>query len=122
VIICPSNPWVSIDPILGIKEIKKAISSKIIIAISPIIKRNALKGPAAKMFRELGFHPSAYAVAEHYNGLIRGFILDKKDEKEKERINRYGIISHATDTIMNTHTKRVDLAQSVIDFYQRKFN
>jgi LPPG:FO 2-phospho-L-lactate transferase len=122
VIICPSNPFVSIDPILGIKEIKKAISSKVNIAISPIVKQNAIKGPAAKMFKELELHPSASAVAEFYSGLIKGFILDRVDEKEKGEIERYGIICHTTETIMNTQSRRVELAKSVINFYQNKFN
>src|SRR6185295_17850778 len=68
VIFCPSNPWVSIDPILQVvKEIKKPV-----IAISPIIGGKTVKGPAAKMYAELGIEPSALAVARHYRHLLIG--------------------------------------------------
>src|SRR6185503_2850541 len=65
VVICPSNPWVSIDPILKIIPIK----NKPVYAVSPIIGGETVKGPAAKMYRELGIEPSALAVANHYRGL-----------------------------------------------------
>ena len=69
VIFCPSNPWVSLDPILAVPGILPAIKKKAVaLSISPIIGGIALKGPAAKMFQELAITPSALAVAEHYKG------------------------------------------------------
>ena len=68
IVICPSNPWVSIDPILRIfPKIEKPV-----FAVSPIIGGETVKGPAAKMYRELGIEPSAFAVANHYRDLIIG--------------------------------------------------
>ena len=69
VIVCPSNPWVSIDPILAVPGIWKAIQGHLTIAVSPIIGATTVKGPAAKMFTGLGIQPSALAVAQHYGSL-----------------------------------------------------
>ena len=80
VVICPSNPWVSIAPILSIPGILEALKKKIVIAVSPIIGGKAVKGPAAKMYQEMGFEPSAQAVAEGYRELITGFIIDQEDK------------------------------------------
>jgi len=116
IIICPSNPWVSIDPILSLSGLRDAIINKKVIAVSPIIQNKAIKGPAAKMFSELGFLPSACSVAEHYKGLIKGFVFDSIDINEMERINRSGIISFATNTIMKSNQDKVRLAREVINF------
>ena len=69
IVICPSNPWVSIAPILAVTGIRSALEAKKIYAVSPIIGGQAVKGPAAKMYRELGIEPSALAVAKHYQNL-----------------------------------------------------
>ena len=112
VVICPSNPWVSVDPILNIfKEIKKPI-----VAVSPIIGGRAVKGPAAKMYAELGLEPSALAVARHYRNRITGFVLDKVDEAMEAEINRLNIKTRVTDTLMNNLTERVRLATDVLHF------
>ena len=123
VVICPSNPWVSIDPILktltpsplspwkrGWGERKK------VIAVSPIIGGQAVKGPVAKMFMEMGIQPSALAVAEHYRGLLSGFVLDKVDT---ELANLIEIPTLTTDTLMNLLTKRAQLARDVLHFIGR---
>ena len=70
VIICPSNPWVSIGPILSIKEINNAIKKKKVIAVSPLIKGSAVKGPTAKIYCELGIKPTTIAIANHYKELL----------------------------------------------------
>ncbi len=116
VIICPSNPWVSIDPILSIKGIKEEISKKIAVAVSPIVKRKAIRGPAAKMFLEMGIQSSASAVADHYKEIIKGFILDNIDINEKDNINRWGIIFYATNTIMSDDDEKIHLASEIINF------
>ncbi len=83
VIICPSNPWVSIDPILRV--LSPILSNKLpVVAVSPIIGGKTVKGPAAKMYAELGIEPSALAVAKHYHDLLRGFVLDKEDAQLAE--------------------------------------
>jgi LPPG:FO 2-phospho-L-lactate transferase len=118
VVICPSNPWVSIDPILSVLELRTALHRPpSIVAVSPIISGKAVKGPAAKMYAELGIQPSALAVAEHYRGLLTGFVLDKTDAKLAKLI---GIPALTTDTLMNLLTKRAQLARDVLHFIGRQ--
>lgn len=116
VIICPSNPWVSIDPILSIKEIRSSVKKKKVIAISPIVQGRALRGPAAKLFWEKGIEPSALTVLMHYKEIINGFIYDLQDNHLRELIMREGIIALATDTIMTNKKKKIALAKDVINF------
>jgi LPPG:FO 2-phospho-L-lactate transferase len=116
IVICPSNPWVSIDPILSIQSIRESIIGKKVIAVSPIIQNKALKGPAAKMFSEMGIEPSALSVLRHYKDVITGFIFDKLDNNLKDQLEREGIISFAVDTIMTSDKKKASLAKKLIDF------
>jgi len=112
VVICPSNPWVSIDPILQIiQKIEKPV-----FAVSPIIGGQTVKGPAAKMYRELGIEPSAFAVANHYRGLLKGFVLDKIDEQLIESVKVLNIQTHVTYTLMKSHEDRKQLAIEVTNF------
>lgn len=116
VIICPSNPWVSIDPIL--KVIPKI--EKPVIAVSPIIGGSTVKGPAAKMYRELGIEPSALAVANHYRGVATGFVLDKIDKQLEGEIMGLGMQTLVTNTLMNSLDDRSQLAQDIVDFLGNK--
>lgn len=116
VILCPSNPWVSIDPILNLGNLREIIRHKRVVAVSPIIGGKTIKGPAAKMFDELGIQPSAKAVAEHYSNFLSGFILDTVDQPEEDRILGWGIIPLVTNTIMRSMEDRVQLAKETINF------
>jgi LPPG:FO 2-phospho-L-lactate transferase len=116
VVICPSNPWVSIDPILGVRGVRQAVEAKITVAVSPIIGGKTVKGPAAKMYAELGIRPSALAVAAHYRGLLDGFILDRVDEALAGQV---AIPALTTDTMMDSLTKRAKLAGDVLHFIGR---
>ena len=109
VIICPSNPWVSIDPILRIISLE----NKTTVAVSPIISGKTVKGPAAKMYKELGIEPSALAVEKHYRGLLSGFVLDSVDEKLSKQTSVRTLV---TNTVMNDCTDRAQLAQDVLNF------
>lgn len=112
VIICPSNPWVSIDPILQVvKKIDKPI-----VAISPIIGGKTVKGPAAKMYSELGIEPSALAVAKHYRNILTGFVLDNLDLSMENEVKNLNIKTLTTDTLMNNLTDRTRLAKDVLHF------
>lgn len=112
VIICPSNPWVSIDPILKvIKKIKKPV-----VAISPIIGGNAVKGPAAKMYAEMGIEPSALAVASHYRNTASGFVLDHTDKELDDKIKKLKMKTLVTNTLMKTVEDRARLAKDVLHF------
>ena len=113
VVICPSNPWVSIDPILRVIPISK---NKPVVAVSPIIGGETVKGPAAKMYAEMGITPSALAVAQHYRGLVNGFVLDNLDKALEHKID---IPTLTTDTLMTSLTKRARLAQDVLNFIRR---
>jgi len=116
VIISPSNPWVSIDPILSVNGIKEIICQKKVIAVSPIIQGTALKGPASKMFFELGIKPSAEAVLDHYHELIGGFVFDQLDITLKGKMGQKGIITLSIDTIMHDKLDKVRLAEKIIKF------
>ena len=115
IVFCPSNPWVSIDPILTVLP---TLHSKI-IAVSPIVGGQAIKGPAAKMFAELGVVPSALAVAKHYGESVLGFVLDTIDAPFADEIQKLGIQPLVTNTIMKTTQERQKLAQDVLNFVMR---
>lgn len=116
VIICPSNPWVSIAPILGLPGILPRLHTRVTAAVSPIIAGKAVKGPAAKMFVELGIESSARSVAEQYRDFLDGLVLDNLDRDQVEEIARWGIISLTTDSLMRTVEDRVRLAQETLSF------
>ena len=118
IIFCPSNPLLSIDPILSIQGLKKAFadSGAKIVAVTPIVGRVAIKGPAAKNLRELGYPVSATTVAKHFHGLIHGFVLDKRDHQEAQQIEELGIAVLVTDTIMNDLEIKVQLAEKTLRF------
>ena len=101
VIICPSNPIVSIGPILSIKGVKSALeeTEAKIAAISPIVGGSPIKGPADKLMRGLGLEVSAYAVANIYQDFLDNFVIDRVDRVEKERIERLGVHVVATEPL-----------------------
>jgi LPPG:FO 2-phospho-L-lactate transferase len=116
VVFCPSNPWVSIDPILAIPGLRLAVQSRPTLAVSPIIGGQAVKGPAAKMFTEMGLEPSALAVARHYGKMLKGFILDHIDALQAQEIQSLEIKTYLTDTLMRTIQDRGRLAKEVVEF------
>ena len=116
VIICPSNPWVSVDPILAIPGVRSAVEQRPVLAVSPIIGGKAVKGPAAKMFAELGIDPSAITVARHYGSLLTGFVLDVVDGEMAESVRTSGVQVLATDTLMKSTDDRRHLAEEVLEF------
>lgn len=120
IVICPSNPWVSVDPILKTLKNLEIFESKYVVAVSPIIGGKTVKGPAAKMFAELGIAPSALAVARHYGSpLLTGFVLDTVDAALAEAVADLTIVPFSTNTIMNLSDNRRQLAQDVLNFIQR---
>ena len=115
VVICPSNPYVSVDPILKVPGLKELLRSKPVIAVSPIVGGLAIKGPAAKMMKELGVPPSPIAVSDHYGDLLSGFVLDKTDV---DQANDISIPSIVTQTVMVTLQDRIDLAKQCVRFLE----
>lgn len=120
VILCPSNPWVSIAPILAINGVREAVRQKFVLAVSPLIGGQALKGPAAKMFTELGWQPSAQAVAGQYRDILDLFLLDPVDHADCDVIQQWGIISYVTDIVMKDIPDRIRLAQEILDLIRQR--
>ena len=120
VILCPSNPYLSLDPILHLPGMADHLSSldAPVIAVSPIVGGLALKGPAAKIMAELGVEVSPVAVAGHLAQQIRldGFVLDETDAASEAAVETLGVAALVTDTIMVNHASKVRLAQNVLDF------
>ncbi len=118
IVICPSNPYLSIDPMLSIPGLRAALSTSPVpvIAVSPIVAGRALKGPTAKIMAELGIQQSALSVARHYEDLLDGFVLDSRDAALAEAIPGARIAVTVANTVMETLGDRVQLARAVLDF------
>lgn len=118
VILTPSNPFVSIDPILSLPGVREALhqTKAPILAVSPIVGGKAIKGPAAKMMTELGLPTSATAIAEHYRGLIDGIIIDETDAAQSDEIAALGIQVVVKQTVMNDLADRKSLARDCCTF------
>ena len=117
IIFCPSNPFVSIEPILSLLP-SPVQGEGLRVAVSPIVGGQALKGPAAKMFRELGLEPSAFAVAQRYQHIITHFVLDQRDRAQDSAIQALGLTTLVTDTWMKTLDDRARLAGAILNFIQ----
>lgn len=112
VVIGPSNPYVSVDPILALPGVREHIAKKRVVAVSPIVGGRAIKGPLAEMIPALaGREPSAGAVAAHYAGLLAGFVVEHGDE-----VSVQGVPVLATRTIMRDARDRARLAHAVLSF------
>jgi len=118
VIFCPSNPLVSIGPVLAVPGMRKALlsSSAPKIAVSPIVGGRALKGPADRMLGSLGHEVSATGVARIYEGLVDGMVIDGVDEGERADIENLEMRVLATDAVMRDADDRARLAREVLEF------
>jgi LPPG:FO 2-phospho-L-lactate transferase len=119
IILCPSNPFVSIEPILMVEDVAKILSIKKVLAVSPIIGGKAIKGPAAKMFSELGITPSAYEVLKKYKNIINVFLVDFGDAEEIETQTHWNIIIKEMNTIMSDRRERKRFASDVITYLEK---
>ncbi|MDE0052798.1 MAG: 2-phospho-L-lactate transferase [Gammaproteobacteria bacterium] len=118
IVICPSNPFVSVDPILALPGMRDMLRSAgvPIIAVSPIVGGRAIKGPTAKMMRELDIPAAAAAVARHYRDLITGFVLDECDASRESEVADLGLATTVTQTVMLSLDDRIALARDVLAF------
>jgi LPPG:FO 2-phospho-L-lactate transferase len=118
IVFCPSNPFVSIDPILALPGLRSLIldAGVPVVAVSPIIAGAAVKGPAAKMMRELGLQPSPAAVAAHYRGVVTGFVIDRADSSLEAAVAALGMAVSVTDTLMRDAADRRRLARQCLEF------
>ena len=116
-VICPSNPYLSVAPILSIPSVRSKIErlSSVRIAVSPIVGGRALKGPAGKMLSELGEDVSCVGVARQYIGLCDVFVIDEIDRGLSEDIKSLGMEAAVLNTVMKTDEDKAALARSILD-------
>jgi len=114
VIICPSNPFISVEPILATPGMREALSACAapVVAVSPIIGGRAIKGPTAKIMTELGMTPSAAAVANRYGGLLDGYVMDIGDADEAAHVAPRVTLA---STLMTNMAEREELARVVLE-------
>ncbi len=117
VIICPSNPFISIGPILAVPGVRDALrkTPAQVVAITPIIAGQALKGPAADMLRDLGHEVSALGVAAMYQDFVRTFVLDEADLGLQAPIEQLGMRVLVTNTLMKTLEDKQHLAKQILE-------
>ena len=116
VVVAPSNPLISIGPILAVPGMRDLLGSSAlpVTAVSPLVGGKALKGPAAKMLRELGYPASALGVARMLQGVANQFVLDRQDRALKEEIAGLGMQVKVTNTVMTSLADKVALAEAVM--------
>jgi LPPG:FO 2-phospho-L-lactate transferase len=114
VVICPSNPFISIDPMLAVPEVREALTATRapVVAVSPIIGGRAVKGPTAKMMAELGLQVSARGVADYYGSLLDVYVADTKDAAGLDGL-RMRVV--AAPVLMNSLADKMALARAVLD-------
>ncbi len=122
-LLCPSNPFVSVDPILAIPEVTTRLAARSfpIVAVSPIVGGQAVKGPLGKMLGERGLPCDSVQIARYYKerGLLDGFIFDETDKKLEPEIAALGVKTFATRTVMTTLSDRTRLARETIAFAEK---
>ncbi|MDB5431798.1 MAG: LPPG:Fo 2-phospho-L-lactate transferase [Caulobacter sp.] len=116
VVLCPSNPYLSIDPILVVPGVRAGLLAlgAPIVAVSPIIGDAALKGPAAKLMAELGVAPGVIALAQHYDGLLHGLVIDHANAADAEALRALGVRPFVTDAVMHADEDRLRLARETL--------
>ena len=115
IIIAPSNPWLSIDPILAIPAIRQALRGRTVpvVAVSPLVQGKAVKGPTAKLMAELGIDPTNAAIAAHYSGLIDGMVVHSGDDTPAD------LAIAVTDTMMHDEADRCRVAEVALALASR---
>ncbi|MEZ5559839.1 MAG: 2-phospho-L-lactate transferase [Pseudomonadales bacterium] len=115
IVICPSNPFVSVDPLLNLPGMRAALRNATapVVAVSPIVGGTAIKGPTAKMMRELQVPATAHQVAAHYGDLLDGFVLDEQDRALHGTLDVPTVV---TQTVMLTLQDRIDLARHTLEW------
>ncbi|MGE0669130.1 MAG: 2-phospho-L-lactate transferase [Sphingomonadales bacterium] len=115
IVICPSNPYLSVDPLLAIPGVREALAGHgaPVIAVSPIVGGKAIKGPTAKLMAELGLDVTQATIAHHYRDLIDGLMLDSEDAGMADAL---GVSTYVTNTVMKSIDDRTGLARAVLDF------
>ncbi len=117
-IFCPSNPYLSIGPILSLDGITHALRQRKVpsVAVSPIVGGAAVKGPLARLMQDFGLPVSPVGIARHYDGLIDAMVIDHRDEHEREALEAMGLRCLVTDTLMTNPARQEQLARQVLNF------
>ncbi|MFV8783119.1 2-phospho-L-lactate transferase [Microbulbifer sp. SA54] len=120
VVVCPSNPFLSVDPILALPGFRDALvrTPAPVVAVSPIVAGSAIKGPTAKMMAELQMPVTCNAVADYYRGFVDGFVIDERDVAQARDIEAMGLRVLVTNTLMRSLDERITLARDVLQFAQ----
>ncbi len=116
ILICPSNPLISIGPILAVPGIREALRARkeSVVAVCPIVGGKSLKGPSDKMLAELGHEPSALGVAKLYADFSGTFVIDPADKKQADRIRNLGMKVEVISSMMRTRAQKCKLARSLL--------
>lgn len=117
VVVCPSNPIVSIGTILAVDGVRDALkkTKARVVGVSPIVAGSTIKGPADKMLRSLGIEVSAFGVAKLYLDFLDGFVIDQRDADQQDRIEQLGIEVKVTNTVMACLSDKIALAKTVLE-------
>ncbi|MGI9553877.1 MAG: 2-phospho-L-lactate transferase [Thermodesulfobacteriota bacterium] len=117
IIICPSNPIISIGPIIKVKGVREALVNcrAQIIAISPLIGGKPLRGPADRLMKGLGLEVSTLEIVNLYKDFLSLMVLDSSDREEEEKINNQGVRSFVTDTLISDDNKSEQLSKKIIE-------
>ncbi len=121
IVIAPSNPFVSVAPILAVPGMRDMLHEcgAPVVAVSPIVAGGAIKGPAAKMMNEMGMPASVVEIARHYQGFIDALIIDEADAAEAPAIAAMGMEAEAARTIMKDLADRIELARRTVELATR---
>ena len=117
VLLCPSNPLISIGPILAVPGIKELLvqTQAPVVAVTPIVNQRALKGPTAKMLSELDYAVSPTAIAEMYKDFLDVFVLDERDGELQEEIEALNLRVVTSNTVMNNTQEKTHLARRLLE-------
>ncbi len=118
IVVCPSNPWLSVDPILAVPGMREAIrrSGAPVIAVSPIVGGKAVKGPTSKIMAELGLATDVLAIARHYEGLLDALVIDTADSAAARGLPIYASVAN---TLMQTTDDKIALARHCLALCER---
>jgi LPPG:FO 2-phospho-L-lactate transferase len=116
IVFAPSNPLLSIAPMLAIPQIRDALaaSESTKIAVSPLIGGKAIKGPAEKLLQQMSYTPGNKGIAEFYQGLCDVLVIDNQDDGDIDTIESFGLHAHCTSTLMKSDQDKVTLMEEVI--------
>jgi LPPG:FO 2-phospho-L-lactate transferase len=116
IVICPSNPYLSIDPILALGGVRDTLSARSVplVVVSPLVGRTSAKGPLAKLMGELGKPVTNLSIAEHYQGLLDHIVIDQSDAEDAQALRARGLGVTVTPTMMHDAADRERLARATL--------